>query len=106
MSRAEDVEIQVSVAFRHTESTPALKAYAVEKVTHCLQKYVNYATEASVVLVIEKRDHIAEVHVHSKGYDCNSKATTEDLYSAIDKMIDALDTQLRRQKDRQTDHKH
>lgn len=51
----EDVEVNVNVTFRHTESTPALKSYAVDKVTHCLKKYVNHTANAQVILSVEKR---------------------------------------------------
>ena len=97
-------EINVSVTFRHTESTPALKAYAEEKITHCLSKYVNSEANVHVVLTVEKRDHIAEVQVHCKSYDASVKSVTGDLYSSIDKVYDTLEAQLRKQKDKLVSH--
>ena len=55
------------------------------------------------MLTVEKRDHIVEVQVHSKGFDAAAKAITEDLYSATDKVVDALHAQLRKQKERLVD---
>lgn len=101
-----DANVNVTVTFRHTESTPALKAYAIEKISHCVKKYVQHDAEAQVILIVEKRDHIAEANVRSKNYDVTSKAVTEDLYSSIDKVVDTVETQLRKQKERATDHKH
>ncbi|MCC6953515.1 MAG: ribosome-associated translation inhibitor RaiA [Deltaproteobacteria bacterium] len=98
-------EINVSVTFRHTESTPALKTYVTDKLIHILQKYVRNSAEAHVILSVEKRDHTAEIVLHSKPYEATSKATTDDLYSAIDKVVDTLVVQLRKQKERVTDHK-
>ena len=100
-----NVSINVSVTFRHTESTPALKAYATEKITSCLEKYVNHDSEVQIILLVEKRDHIAEVIVRSKGHDASAKGITDDLYSAIDKVGDTIDGQLRKQKERQIDTK-
>ena len=97
--------INVSVTFRHTDSTEALKKYAVEKVTQCVKKYVKWDSDVHVVLNIEKRDHIAEANMHSKGYDASVKSVCEDLYKAIDKMAEKLDAQLRRQKERTVQHK-
>ncbi|MFN8389131.1 MAG: ribosome-associated translation inhibitor RaiA [Bdellovibrionota bacterium] len=99
-------DFNISVTFRHTESTPALKAYAIEKVTHCLQKYVSTHADVQIILQIEKRDHQAEVNVHSKDYEVSGHAVTDDLYSAIDKVIDTIETQLRKQKERLRSHKH
>lgn len=101
-----DVSINVSVTFRHTESTPALKTYATEKITGCLSKYVTHATEVHIILLVEKRDHVAEVVVHSKGHDLSAKAATGDLYSAIDKVVDSIQAQLRKQKDKLLSNKH
>jgi putative sigma-54 modulation protein len=92
--------VNVSITFRHTDSTEALKAYAAEKIEQCVKKYVNYDAEAKVVLSIEKRDQIAEVNVHSKGFDATARAVTVDLYAAIDKVVDSLHAQLRKQKER------
>ncbi len=103
---ADGLDLNISVTFRHTESTPALKSYAQEKVTHCLKKYVSGGAEVQVILSVEKRDHTAEVNVHSKVYNLSGKASTSDLYAAIDKVIDTLDAQLRKQKDRLVTAKH
>ena len=101
-----DSPINISVTFRHTDSTDALKTYAEEKLGTCVQKYLNHTAEVHVVLMVEKRDHIAEVQVHSKGHEANAKAVTVDLYAAIDKVTDAIDAQLRKQKDRTVKSKH
>lgn len=105
MSR-ENHEIAVTVTFRHVESTPALKQYAEEKITHSLQKFINHETSVHIILAIEKDDHIAEAKFHSKVYDIFGKAVTGDLYSSIDKLVDNLESQLRKQKDRIANHKH
>ncbi len=100
-----EADLNISVTFRHTESTPALKAYVTDKITQCLRKYVSHHADVRAILWVEKRDHIVEVQMHSKGYDASAKASTDDLYSAVDKVIDALDAQLRKQKERTTQHK-
>ena len=98
-----NVPINISVTFRQTDSTNSLKSYATDKLTQVLKKYVRYETEVKVVLSVQKRDHTAEVLVHSKGYDVSGSATTVDLYSAIDKVVDTISEQLRRQKDKSVD---
>lgn len=101
-----DVDINISVTFRHTNSSDALKAYATDKITHAITKFLNQHADVHVVMNIEKRDHIVEVQILSKGYDFSTKAVTEDLYSAIDKAVDSIETQLRKQKERKIDRKH
>ena len=99
-------ELNVSVTFRHTESTEALKSYAIEKVSHCLNKYLSGYVDVQIVLAVEKRDQIVEVKVKSKDIEATSKTTTEDLYSSIDKVIDTLETQIRKQKEILRSHRN
>ena len=103
--KSDDAKVNISVTFRNTDSTEALKTYAQEKVLHAIRKYVHYETEAHVVLSVQKRDHIAEISAHSKDADVTAKAVTEDLYSAIDKMVDNFSSQLRKKKEQRTAHK-
>ena len=101
-------KINPTVTFRNTESTPALKAYAVEKVANVLKKYAQHAIDVHVVLSVQKRDHIAEVKISAKGssmFDVTAKAVTEDLYSSIDKVMDTVQSQLRKKKEKVVDSK-
>lgn len=101
-----DAPINVSVTFRNTESTEALKSYATEKIIHCLRKFAVSPTEVHIVLSVQKRDHAAEVRLTSKRFDISSSAVTGDLYSAIDKVMDTLAAQIRKEKERIVNHKH
>ena len=98
--------MNLTVTFRHTEPTDALKQHASEKISACIKKYVRNHSEVHVILSVEKRDHTAEVTVRAKDFDVTSKAVTEDLYTAIDKLMHTLDVQLRKQKEKIVDHKN
>ncbi|HET9884250.1 MAG TPA: ribosome-associated translation inhibitor RaiA [Candidatus Binatia bacterium] len=92
-------DVKVSVTFRHTEPTDALKQYAEEKM-HRLGKYFSQSLDAHVVLSVESKErHTAEVELHALGV-IHAKEQTEDLYSAIDLVTDNLKRQLRKQKDK------
>jgi putative sigma-54 modulation protein len=93
-------DVKVSVTFRHTEPTDALKQYAEEKM-HRLGKYFSQSLEARVVLSVESKERqTAEVELHAHGAMLHGKEQTEDLYSAIDLVTDNLKRQLRKQKDK------
>lgn len=96
--------VAVNITFRNTEGTDPLKNYAVEKVTHCIQKFVHKDTEAHVVLSVEKNRHIAELSCHADGSDFIAKEETKDLYASIDAAVHALSVQLRKHKDKLTSH--
>jgi len=96
--------MQVSVAFKHVEPTDAIRAYAEEKV-HKIRKYVDNPTEANVVLTVEKFRHIAEVNLMVNGIPISGTESTEDMYSSIDRVMDKIERQLRRHKERIKGHK-
>ena len=93
-------DVKVSVTFRHTEPTAALKQYAEEKM-HRLGKYFSQPLDAHVVLSVEyKERQTAEVELHAHGGMLHAKEQTEDLYAAIDLVADNLKRQLKKQKDK------
>ena len=98
--------LTVSVTFRHTESTESIKKYAIDKVTQRIQKYIHTTLDAHIILSVEKLDHSVEVHLTSKNIDQVSKASTGDLYSAIDKVVDVMEGQLRKHKEKQITQRH
>ena len=96
--------IKVNVTFRNTEATDALRTYATEKLTHCLQKFIHRDTEAHVILKVEKNSQSAEISLHADGADFHGKETSEDLYASIDALVNSLTQQLRKHKEKLTQH--
>lgn len=97
--------VRANITFRNLDATDALRNYASEKIVHCLKKFVHQnTTEAHIVLKVEKNSQIAEVTFHADGTDFNAKEDRNDLYAAIDAVVDALTQQLRKHKERLTDH--
>lgn len=86
--------MQVAVTFRHIEADEGVKAYVRRKVQK-LQKYVENPREVHVVLAVEKFRHIAEVTIVGNGGVFNSQGRNNDLYAAIDQMVDKMERQIR-----------
>ena len=87
--------MQLSVTFRHMEASDALKDYAHEKISR-LEKYLDSVLEANVVMSVEKFRHTADVTILSDGFKINGQEQTEDMYSAIDMVVDKLERQVKR----------
>ena len=99
--------LNITVTFRHMESTEALKNHTIDKVSRVLNKYnVKDGVEASATLIVEKRSQSAELRVKSIGFELSAKATNDDLYAAIDEAASSLEAQIRKQKDKQNTAKH
>ena len=93
-------EITVSVTFRHLEPTAALKQYAEEKI-HKIGKYFSHPLDAHVILAVDaKQRQLAEVELHTHGSMIHGKEQHQDLYAAIDLVLDKVERQVRKQKEK------
>jgi putative sigma-54 modulation protein len=87
--------MDITVSFRHMEPTESLKIYAEEKVSK-VQKYLDFPLEAHIVLTVEKFRHIADVTLSVNGTMIKGVEETEDMYSAIDQVMDKIEKQVKR----------
>jgi putative sigma-54 modulation protein len=95
--------MQVLVTFRNTEPTAALKDYATVKLQK-VKKYIDEPIKAEVVLKVEKFRHVAEVTLNVNKSVLFSTAQTEDMYSAIDGVVDKVERQAQKHKTKLKKH--
>lgn len=91
--------MDITVTFRHMEHSDALESYAKEKVGR-LSKYFDSILDAHVIMSVEKNRHSAEVTMNVSGVTINGHETREDMYSAIDLVLDKMERQVKKYKDR------
>jgi putative sigma-54 modulation protein len=96
--------MQITTTFRHTEPSDALKAYAEEKLER-VRKYIDEPITAQVFLTVEKIRHSADITITAKGITIKASEETNDMYAAIDMVLDKIERQLLRYKERLKDHK-
>ncbi len=96
--------MQVSVTFRNMESKEVWRDYVEEKISK-LKKYLDYPLEANVVLTTEKHRQIAEVNLVANRLTINAREETEEMASAIDGMVEKLERQLLKYKEKIRRHK-
>jgi putative sigma-54 modulation protein len=90
--------MEISVTLRHVDPNDDLKRYAEEKISR-IKKFFDRGVKAEVVLAVEKRRFIAEVNIIADGIKLNSKETSnENLFTAIDLVMDKLLNQASRYK--------
>jgi putative sigma-54 modulation protein len=86
------------------EPSENLKEYSRDKLLR-LEKYLDAVIDAEVVMTVEKFRHKAEVLVSSDGLKIKAEEETEDMYSAIDMVVDKLEKQIKRRREKMKDHK-
>ncbi|MGH7410202.1 MAG: ribosome hibernation-promoting factor, HPF/YfiA family [Candidatus Methylomirabilis sp.] len=95
--------MQLTFTGRNLEITEALRRYAEEKVVR-LQKFVDQITSAHVILSIEKHRQIAEVTLRVRELTIRGEESSDDLYCAIDLVVDKIERQIVRYKEKIVGH--
>lgn len=96
--------MDVTVTFRHMEPTESLRNYAVDKISK-IKKYLDSPLEAYVVLTLEKFRHEADVTVSVNGTRIKGVEETGDMYSAIDQVMDKIESQIKRHLSKTRSHR-
>jgi putative sigma-54 modulation protein len=86
---------EVSVTFRHIDSTAAIQQYAERKLGH-ISKFFKRETQAHLILEVDKYRQHGEVTVKSGRIAVVAQAETKDLYSVIDLLVDKVESQLKK----------
>jgi len=96
--------MQVHITGRQVAITPALRKFAEEKLKK-VEKLLGGSIEAHVVLVVEKRRHLAEIQVKSRTALLSGAEETEDLYASIGDVVEKLERQALKHKEKLANRK-
>lgn len=96
--------MQLSVSFRNLDPSDHLKNYAETRLAR-IKKYMEEPIEVHVVLSVQKFRHTADVTISANGIKIKAQEETGDLYSAIDLVMDKIEKQVKRQRERLKEHK-
>ena len=87
----------------HVEVTPALRDYVQGKLSR-VERHFDQVIDANVQLTVEKLRQRAEITLRLRGNNIHVESVNDDMYAAIDMLVDKLDRQVLRHKDRIKDH--
>jgi putative sigma-54 modulation protein len=89
--------MQTSVTFKNLDPSETIRSYVSNKLNR-FDKFLYSPAEANVVLSVEKFRHIAEVNIKGDRMTFVGKEETDDMYSAIDIVLDKIEKQIKRGK--------
>ncbi len=92
--------MQLNITGHHVELTDAMKDYVATKLQK-LERHIDGITNVQVTLSVQKQRHIAECTLHISGADIHGTAEQEDMYAAIDLLVDKVDRQILKHKEKQ-----
>jgi len=102
--------MNLTISGHHLEVTPALRGYVTTKLQR-LTRHYDDLVDVNVILTVEsiKEKQLrqkAECSIHVKGSEMFAESAHADLYAAVDELMDKLDRQVVRHKDRVQNHHH
>ena len=96
--------MQVIVTGHHLEVTDALKAYIDAKFEK-LARHFDNVTDVHVILSVEKLVQKAEATLQLSGAKLFAEDHQEDMYAAIDAMVEKLERQITKHKEKTGSHR-
>lgn len=98
--------MQVIVSGRHMGVSDALRRYCEEKASRFVRLY-DRIQSIEVILDAHNGQHFAEMIVHSVGsHPFVASEEHDDAFAAVDLLIDKIESQIRRHKEKRRNRKH
>lgn len=97
--------MQINLTGHHVDLTDSMKAYVNEKMSK-LERHFDQVTDTHVILTVDKQGHKAEATVHMSGNDIFADCISDGMYAAIDGLVDKLDRQVKKHKEKLKNHLH
>ena len=93
--------MKVAYTGRNLVVTPSMQEFTRERLEK-LDRLVDGISEAHVILAKEKYRHIAEVVVKGRSIMLSGTQETEDMYSSIGKVLEKIEHQAKKHREKQT----
>ncbi|PKN79613.1 MAG: ribosomal subunit interface protein [Candidatus Cloacimonetes bacterium HGW-Cloacimonetes-1] len=95
--------MQITITARHFELTKAIRDH-VENSCLKVKKYFDHIITVHVTLALENSRNICEISLHASKFSLQSEAEEMDMYQSIDNALDKMEVQIKKLKDKVTDH--
>lgn len=96
--------MQIQITGHHIDVTPALRSYISTKFER-LERHFDHANGAHVILTVQKLLQKAEATIQVRRGNIFADAQAEDMYAAIDDLVDKLDRQIKKHKEKSTEYR-
>ncbi|MEM8815791.1 MAG: ribosome-associated translation inhibitor RaiA [Pseudomonadota bacterium] len=95
--------MQLNVSGHHVDVTDSLRGYVEQKIER-IERHFDLVSGVHCILTVEKLRHKAEAKVNVNGGTIYAETTEDDMYAAIDGLVDKLDRKVRKHKEKLSDH--
>ena len=96
--------MQLSISGHHLDVTDAIKAHINKKFGR-IERHDDHITNVHVVISVDRHHQRAEATLHGVGGEIFADAESDDLYAAIDQLVDRVDRQILKQKEKRIERR-
>jgi putative sigma-54 modulation protein len=96
--------MQIKIDGHHVDLTESIQDYVQSKMTR-IERHFDQVVDMHVVLSVEKQRHLVEATIHVAGNNIHAHSENDDMYAAIDLLVDKLDRQVKKHKEKVTNHR-
>jgi putative sigma-54 modulation protein len=97
--------MNLNLSGHHLEITPAIRDYITSKLSR-ITRHFDHVIDVNVIISVEKLQQKIEANVHVRGRDIFVECDDADMYAAIDMLVDKLDRQILKHKEKGSGHRH
>lgn len=97
--------MNLNLTGRHLEITPAIREHVIAKLDK-VKRHFEHVIDVSVILSVDKLQQKAEASLHLSGKTVIAETSDTNLYVAIDALIESLDRQVLKHKEKNTARRH
>ena len=96
--------MQITIDGHRVDVTDSIRDYVESKMTR-IERHFDQVVDVHVVLGVEKQRQMVEATIHLAGNNIHAHSENDDMYAAIDLLIDKLDRQVKKHKEKLTNHR-
>lgn len=97
--------MNLTMSGHHLDVTPALREYVTSKFSR-VTRHFDHVIDVSIIMSVDKLVQKVEATLHLRGKEIFVESIDQDLYAAIDALIDKLDRQVLKHKEKQNDKRY
>ncbi|MGB8516252.1 MAG: ribosome-associated translation inhibitor RaiA [Gallionella sp.] len=97
--------MNLNITGHHLEITPAIREYTAGKFGK-IKRHFDNVIDVQIILSVAKLKQKAEATVHISGKDVFVECDDDNLYAAIDNLVDRLDRQVIKHKEKLSGRRH
>ena len=95
--------MQITITARHFDLTKAIRD-AIEDSCEKLTRYFDQIVNIHITLTFENNRNIVDMQLHASKFNLQAQAKDNDMYLAINEAVDNMEAQIKKLKDKVTDH--